>query len=227
MISGPIQRREFIALLCGAAPAVGPFAARAQHDGRVRRIGALMGYDETDQESQARFRAFRQGLADLGWVEARNLRVDVRWAGTGVDVAGRQSHARELVALAPEAILASTSVTALALRDATRTIPIVFVNLNDPVVTGVVSALARPEANVTGFMSYEYSMAGKWLSLLKDMAPRLARVADFQPRHSALCPVLCKNRAGRERTIGRQDHGCRCARRRGHRARHCSPGRLR
>jgi len=141
----------------------------------VRRVGVLMGYAETDPEAQARFGAFRQGLADLGWVEGRNLRLDVRWPGP--HVAARQSHARELVTLAPEVILVQGTAATQALRDATRTVPIVFVNLSDPVASGVVSNLARPEANVTGFMSHEHSLTGKWLSLLKDMAPRLARVA--------------------------------------------------
>jgi putative ABC transport system substrate-binding protein len=157
----------------------------------VRRIGVLMGYAEADQEGQARFQAFRQGLADLGWIEGRNLRIDARWAG--VDVARHRSHARELVALAPDAILAANTPTTQALRDATRTIPIVFVTLSDPVATGVVSNMARPEANVTGFMSYEYSMAGKWLSLLKDMAPRLTRVALlFHPDTAPFAPLYVR-----------------------------------
>ena len=185
-----MKRREFITLLGGAA-AAWPLAARAQQDGRVRRVGVLMAYAEADPEAQARFQAFRQGLADLGWVEGRNLRIDVRWAGA--DVARQQSHARELVALAPEVILASSTTATQALRDATRTIPIVFVTLSDPVATGVVSNLARPEANVTGFMSFEYSLAGKWLSLLKDMAPRLARVALlFNPDTAPFAPFYVR-----------------------------------
>jgi putative ABC transport system substrate-binding protein len=168
-----MKRREFITLL-GAATAW-PRAARAQQDGRVRRVGVLMPFAEADPEGQARFAAFQQKLADLGWIEGRNLRLDVRWAGP--DVAPQRSHARELVALAPDVILVNSTTATQALRDATRTIPIVFVALSDPVVTGIVSNLARPEANVTGFMLYEYSMAGKWLSLLKDMAPKLSRVA--------------------------------------------------
>jgi putative tryptophan/tyrosine transport system substrate-binding protein len=168
-----VKRRNALALLGGAA--AWPRAALAQQDGRVRRVGVLMGLAEADQEAQARFQAFRQGLADLGWVEGRNIHLDVRWAGA--DVPRQRSHARELVALAPDVILGANTTPTQALRDATRTIPIVFVTVADPVATGIVSNLARPEANVTGFMSYEYSMAGKWLSLLKDMAPRLARVA--------------------------------------------------
>jgi putative ABC transport system substrate-binding protein len=169
-----MRRREFISGL-GSATAAWPLAARAQQDGRMRRIGVLMGYAEADPEAQARIAAFRQGLADLGWVEGRNVRFDVRW--TGGDDALQRSHASELVALAPDVILATNTPTALALRAATRTIPIVFVTLGDPVATGVVSNLARPDANVTGFMIYEHSMVGKWLSLLKDMEPRLVRVA--------------------------------------------------
>jgi putative ABC transport system substrate-binding protein len=167
-----IRRREFIAGLGGAAL---PAMACAQQGERVRRVGVLMGYAETDQVAQARFAAFPHGLASLGWVERRNLRLDVRWAGT--DVARQQSHARELVALSPEVILSSNTAATQALREATRTIPIVFVTLSDPVATGVVSNLARPEANVTGFMNWENSMAGKWLSLLKDMVPQLTQVA--------------------------------------------------
>ena len=182
-----MERREFVTILGGAA-AAWPLAARAQQGGRVRRVGALMAFSEADPEGQARFQAFRQGLADLGWVEGRNVRIDVRWAGP--DVARHQSHARELVALAPEAILVNGTTATQALRDATRTIPIVFVAISDPVATGVVSNLARPEANVTGFMSFEYSMAGKWLGLLKDMAPRLARVALlFNPDTAPFAPA--------------------------------------
>jgi putative ABC transport system substrate-binding protein len=169
-----MRRRSFLTLLGGAA-AAWPSTARAQQDGRVRRVGALMAFPEADPEGQARVHIFQRGLADLGWVEGRNLHIDVRW--TGADAARHQSDARELVALTPEVILASSTSTTLALRDATRTVPIVFVSLQDAVLNGAVSNLARPEANLTGFMAFEYSMVGKWLSLLKDMEPRLARVA--------------------------------------------------
>jgi putative tryptophan/tyrosine transport system substrate-binding protein len=180
-----MRRREFISLLGGAA--VGPIAARAQQPDRVRRVGVLMPFAETDRDGQRPIQTFRQGLADLGWIEGRNLRIDVGWAGP--DAAAQRSHARDLVALAPEVILASGTIASQALRDATRdatrAIPIIFVGLIDPVATGIVSNLARPEANVTGFMNYEHSMAGKWLSLLKDVAPRLTRVAVlFHPEHT-------------------------------------------
>jgi ABC-type uncharacterized transport system substrate-binding protein len=189
MTGGYMQRREFITLFGGAA--VWPVAARAQQDGRVRRVGVLMGNPEADPEAQARFQAFRQGLTDLGWVEGRNLRLDVRWAGP--DVARQQGHARELVAMAPEVILTTSTTGTQALRDATRTIPIVFVTLQDPVATGIVSNLARPEANVTGFTIFEYSLAGKWLSLLKDIAPRLARAALlFNPDTAAYAPFYMR-----------------------------------
>src|SRR5262245_44236117 len=169
-----IRRREFMTLL-GSAATAWPLAARAQQLEPVRRVGVLMPFAETNQEAQARMQAFRQGLTNLGWVEGRNLRIEVRW--TGPDVVSQRSHGHELLALTPDVILTSTSPATLALREATRTIPIVFVTLNDPVITGIVSNLARPEANITGFATSEPALAGKWLSLLKDMAPGLARVA--------------------------------------------------
>jgi ABC-type uncharacterized transport system substrate-binding protein len=182
-----VNRRTVISLLGGAA--VLPLAARAQQGDRQRRVGVLMPNAESDSEGQARIRAFRQGLADLGWVEGRNLRLDVRWAS--VDVARQQSHARELVTLRPEVILVNSTPATKALRDATRTIPIVFVSLSDPVASGVVSNLARPEANVTGFMPFEPSLASKWLSLLKDIAPQLARVAPlFNPGTAPFGPFV-------------------------------------
>jgi putative ABC transport system substrate-binding protein len=186
-----MRRREFITFLGGAA-AAWPIAASAQQDGRLRRVGVLLPNADTDPQGQARVQAFRQGLGDLGWVEGRNLRIDVRWAGS--DVARQHSYARELAALAPEVILVNGTSTTQALRDATRTIPIVFTALSDPVATGVVSNLARPEANVTGFMSYEHSLAGKWLSLLKDMTPRLARVAVlFNPDTTPFAPFYIRS----------------------------------
>jgi putative ABC transport system substrate-binding protein len=141
----------------------------------MRQVGVLMPFAEGNRDGQAPMQIFRQGLADLGWIEGRNVHVDVHWAGPSA--ASQRSHAHDLVVMAPEVILASGTFATQALRDATPTIPIVFVGLSDPVATGIVSNLARPQANVTGFMNYEHSMAGKWLSLLKDMAPRVARVA--------------------------------------------------
>jgi len=168
-----IGRRTFIAAIGIAA--AWPVVARAQQDRRVARVGALMPFAETDRGGTRAIQSFREGLADLGWIEGRNLRIDVGW--TGPYAAAQRSHARGLVALAPEVILASGTIATQALRDTTRAIPIIFVGLSDPVATGIVSNLARPEANVTGFMTYEHSIAGKWLSLLKDVAPTLTRVA--------------------------------------------------
>jgi putative ABC transport system substrate-binding protein len=168
-----MKRRDFITLLGGAV--AWPLAARAQQGERMRRVGVLFSFPETDQEAQARYQAFRGVLADLGWIEGRNLHLEMRWAGP--DVERQRADARELVALSPDVILTISTNTTQAARDATRSIPIVFVSLSDPVATGVIVNQARPEANVTGFMSYEYSLAGKWLGLLKDAVPRLGRVA--------------------------------------------------
>jgi putative ABC transport system substrate-binding protein len=167
-----MRRRDFITLLGGGAAAAWPLAARAQQAERMRHVDSFL---ESDQEHEARFQALRRGLADLGWIEGRNLRLDVRWAGP--DAERQRADARELVAASPEVIVTTSTTITLAARDATRSIPIVFVSLSDPVATGVIANQARPEANVTGFMSYEYSLAGKWLGLLKDAVPRLGRVA--------------------------------------------------
>jgi putative ABC transport system substrate-binding protein len=170
-----LRRRDFITLL-GGATAAWPLAARAQQQGeRVRRVGVLMPYVQTDPGGQARLQALRQGLAGFGWFAGRNIRIDERWAGP--DVALQRSYARELIALAPDVILVSSTSATQALRDATSTIPIVFLSINDPVTTGLVSNLARPDTNVTGFLAFEYSLAGKWLSLLKDAAPGLSRIS--------------------------------------------------
>jgi putative ABC transport system substrate-binding protein len=143
-----------------------------------------MGFALGDPESEAQVHILRQRLAELGWVEGRNVQIDVL-RGNGW-VADQESLARQVVSTAPDVILVHGMAAAQELRKATRTIPIVFVNINDPIATGVISSLARPEANVTGFMAFEYSMAGKWLSLLKDMSPRLARVALlFHPEAAA------------------------------------------
>ena len=156
----------------------------------MRRVGALMPFAETDRGGRRAIQSFREGLANLGWIEGHNLRIDVGWAGPYA--AGQRSHARDLAALAPEVILASGTIATQALRDATRAIPIIFVGLSDPVATGIVSNLARPEANVTGFMNFEYSMAGKWLSLLKDVAPRLTRVAVLFHPEATWAPLIVR-----------------------------------
>jgi putative tryptophan/tyrosine transport system substrate-binding protein len=166
-----VKRRAFITLLGGAA--AWPLAARAQQPDR--RIGVLMGYAENDSEGQAFVAAFRDGLQKLGWTEGRNTRIDTRWA-TPADAESMQRFAKELIALQPDLILSSTTPTTVALLRQTRTIPIIF-NVADPVGSGFVASLARPGGNVTGFNVSEPGLAGKWLELLKEIAPRVARVA--------------------------------------------------
>jgi putative tryptophan/tyrosine transport system substrate-binding protein len=171
-----MKRREFITLLGGAAAVAWPLAARAQQPERVRRIGVLMASAADDSESQARIAAFLQGLQQLGWADGRNVRIDTRWATTDADDIRR--HAAELAALAPDVLVAATgTVTAAPLLQATRTVPIVFVQVIDPVGAGFVVSLARPGGNATGFTIYEYGMSGKWLELLKEIAPSMARAA--------------------------------------------------
>jgi putative ABC transport system substrate-binding protein len=170
-----VKRREFIRLLGGAA-AAWPLAARAQQPDRVRPIGVLMGYAESDREGQAFIAAFREGLQKLGWAEGRNIGIDFRWAEAS-DVESMQRFAKDLVALQPDLILTSSTPTTAALLQQTRTIPIIFTNLVDPVGSGFVASLPRPGGNVTGFINMEPTMAGKWLELLKQIAPRVNRVA--------------------------------------------------
>ena len=164
-----MRRREFIALL-GSAAAVWPLAARAQQ----RRIGVLMSRAAHDLEGQARLAAFVEGLQRLGWTDGRNVRIDTRWP---VGDADRGRSAEELVALAPDVILASASANVATLQRITRSLPIVFANVIDPVGAGFVASLARPGGNITGFLAFEYSLSGKWLELLKEIAPNLTRAA--------------------------------------------------
>jgi putative ABC transport system substrate-binding protein len=169
-----MRRREFISLLGGAA-AAWPLAARAQHPERVRRIGMLASQAADDPESQARIAAFAQALQELGWTIDRNVKIEYRW---GAGDAGRvRTYAAELVALAPDVIVTTGESTMPALRQATRTVPTVFVQVADPVGSGFVDSLARPGGNVTGFMVFEFSLSGKWLELLKQIAPGVTRVA--------------------------------------------------
>jgi putative tryptophan/tyrosine transport system substrate-binding protein len=170
-----IGRRRFIAMLSGAA-AGWPLAARAQPTTeRVRRIGVLMNTTADDSEGQARIAAFHQGLQEWGWTLGRNVRIDVRWGA--VDADNSRRYAAELVALAPDVILASTSAAMGALQQTTRTVPIVFVTIVDPVGAGFVETLARPGGNATGFANFEYSLSGKWPELLKEIAPGVTRAA--------------------------------------------------
>ena len=170
-----LRRREFITLLGGAA--AWPLAARAQQAERVRLLVAMMGgrNADTDLEGRAWFAAFRQALQELGWVEGRNFRADYRWPSGDLD--RMRAIAKEFVDLKPDVMLASDTPSVEALLRETRTIPIVFTNLADPVGTGLVWSLARPGGNATGFTGFEYSLAGKWLEMLKEIAPAVTRVA--------------------------------------------------
>jgi putative ABC transport system substrate-binding protein len=170
-----IRRREFIGTLGGAA-AAWPLVARAQQPDGVRRIGVLMGYAESDSDAQAWYAAFQEGLQNLGWTAGRNTQIDTRWA-TPDDAESMRRFAKELVALQPDLILSSTTPTTSALLQQTHTIPIVFAIVADPIGSGFVANFARPGGNVTGFIFTEPTMAGKWLELLKEIAPRIARVA--------------------------------------------------
>jgi putative tryptophan/tyrosine transport system substrate-binding protein len=172
MQSDRLKRREFVALLGGAAIAW-PLAARAQQP--TRHIGLLSSRAENDPEGQARVRALQEGLQELGWADGRNVRFDIRW--TGGNPADPDKYAAELVALTPDVIFATGSANVAALRRITRSVPIVFANIVDPVGAGFVASLARPGGNTTGFSAFEYSLSGKWLELLKELAPNLTRVA--------------------------------------------------
>ena len=168
-----LGRREFIGLLGGAA--AWPLAASGQPRERLRRIGVLTNFAPTDPAGQSRLTAFLQGLAQLDWTEQRNARIDIRWGG-GI-TADLRRHAAELVALAPDLILTAGNPSTASVLQATRTVPVVFVQIADPVGGGLVESLARPGGNATGFMSLEYGIGGKWLELLKEIAPGLRRAA--------------------------------------------------
>ena len=169
-----MKRREFVAALVSAA--VGwPLATRAQQSEHVRRIGVLIRLAASDPQGQAAVAAFRQALQQLGWRDGQNLTIDVRWSQ--YDVEDDRRYAAELVALAPDVILASGTLSVAALKRVTHTLPIVFVRVTDPVAAGLVTALARPGGNITGFMNFEYSLSGKWLELLTQIAPGVTRAA--------------------------------------------------
>ena len=169
-----IARRKFVTLLGGAAVAW-PLGVRAQQSERIRRIGVLMALRESDPVTQARVAAFQQALAGLGWIEGRNLKIEWRW--TGADVARVREYAAELVQLAPEVILAQSTPNVAALKKATTSIPIVFAVVNDPVAQGFIASMAHPGGNITGFSFLDYSMVGKSLEMLKEIAPSVVRVA--------------------------------------------------
>jgi putative ABC transport system substrate-binding protein len=169
-----MRRRNFIAFLGGAA-AAWPLAARAQQPAQVRRIGVLMPFAEDHPVGQARVAAFVQGLRQLGWTDGHNVRIDYRWSAGDSD--NIRKFASELIALGPDVVMAFTSAAVTALRQATSTVPIVFAVVADPVGAGYVESLARPGGNVTGFAAQEYAVGGKWMELLKEIVPRLTRVA--------------------------------------------------
>jgi putative ABC transport system substrate-binding protein len=168
-----MKRRDFIAGIGSAA--AWPLAARAQQPDRMRRIGVLLGYDESDPEGKAELAGFTQGFAELGWIDGRNVRIDVRWAPGSVD--RMRTFAKELVELQPRVIVANSTPATAALQRETRTIPIVFVVVSDPVGAGFVASLTRPGGNITGFINMEGPMGGKWLQLLTEIAPSVKRVA--------------------------------------------------
>jgi putative tryptophan/tyrosine transport system substrate-binding protein len=181
-----MKRRAFITLLGGAAVAW-PLAARAQQAERMRRIGVLMNWAADNPEGQAGVMAFKKGLEELGWSDGRNLSIEARWGAD--DVERDRQYAAELIALSPDIFLASGTLSATALQRVTRTLPIVFVNITDPTGSGLVDSLARPGGNATGFMNFEYSLSGKWLELLKQIAPVLSMALSSAPsrrwrRHS-------------------------------------------
>ena len=170
-----MRRRDFIQVIAGSA-AAWPLAAGAQRqDDRVRRIGVLMSYTEDNPDGPPRLAAFAQGLQELGWTDGSNIHIEYRYSGGDTERA--RKYAAELVALAPDVILAGNTSTVGPLQQATRTVPIVFAGVVDPVAAGFVDSLARPGGNTTGFVQFEYSMSGKWLELLKEIAPGVARVA--------------------------------------------------
>jgi putative ABC transport system substrate-binding protein len=181
-----LRRREFIAGLGGAA--AWPLAARAQQGNRVRRIGVLTPLDENDPFWKSRVSAFTQALADLGWTDGRNVRIDLRWYGD--DINRIRALAQELVGLRPDVILTSTTAATVAVQQETRTIPIVFVNVVDPVVSGLVARLDRPSGNITGFATEQASLGGKWLELLSEIAPGLKRAAIMFNPDIAVTPAV-------------------------------------
>jgi putative ABC transport system substrate-binding protein len=171
-----MKRRELITLVSGAAVAW-PLAGWAQPSGRMRRIGILMHLASDDADAQSRNAAFLQGLQELGWAVGRNVRIDYRWGASNFDPDRMRKGAVELVALAPDVVLATTAPIVLALQQVSRTVPIVFATAIDPVGAGLVASLARPGGNATGFTTFEYGISAKWLELLKEISPGLKRVA--------------------------------------------------
>jgi putative ABC transport system substrate-binding protein len=181
-----VKRRTFITVLGGAA--AWPLAARAQQPERMRRIGVLSPYPANDTEGHARLTAFAQALQQLGWTVGQNVRIDYRWGPGNAET--MRKYATELVALAPDVVLANTTAAIAPLLEASRTVPIVFAAVADPVAAGFVESLARPGGNATGFTVYEYSISGKWLEPLKEVAPRVMRAAVL--RELGIAPGLAQ-----------------------------------
>jgi putative ABC transport system substrate-binding protein len=169
-----MRRREFISLLGGTAVAW-PLTSRAQQPERMRRIGVLINRAADNPQGQARLATFQQALKQLGWSDGRNVRIDIRWGEN--DVERERRYAEELIALAPDVVMAGGTMSVAALQRVSPTLPIVFAAVSDPVGAGIIDNLARPGGNVTGFMNFEYSTSGKWLELLKQIAPRVTRAA--------------------------------------------------
>jgi putative ABC transport system substrate-binding protein len=191
-MSAFVRRREFITLL-GSAASAWPRAARAQQDGRMRRVGVFMNLGKGDVEGERSVAALRQGLEQLGWLEGRNIVVDYRWS-PGADSRGILDAAAEIVASKPDVILASATDGLVAFREKTRTIPIVFVSVSDPVGQGFVAGLARPGGNITGFTAFEFSMGGKWIQTLREVAPSTARFAViFNPKTAPYFALFMKS----------------------------------
>lgn len=183
-----MRRREFIRLLVGVA-AAGPVIARAQSEQVLRRIGVLMARRADDPEGQKQFAALRQGLAKLGWSEGQTIQLEVRW--TVGNPAQASKFAQELVGSKPDVLVANATPSLIAVRQATATIPIVFVSVADPVGQGFVPSLSHPDANITGFSAEEASMGGKWLEVLKELAPRLTRIAViYNPNTAPYAPMF-------------------------------------
>ena len=194
-----MRRREFITLLGGVA-ALSPFAAHAQQADRVRRVGILLTFSDEDAEAKAWLAAFRQGLERRGWREGRNLHIDIRSASArGERIPGL---AKELIALQPDVLLAQSTAAARALQRETQTLPIVFVHVSDPIGAGIVSSLARPEANLTGVLHYEAGIVGKWLAMLKEMSPRLTRVAVLANSKTTAFDYFLRSAQGAASSLG-------------------------
>jgi putative tryptophan/tyrosine transport system substrate-binding protein len=184
-----MKRRDFITLL-GGAVATWPLAALAQHSERMRRIGVLMGLVASDPEAQSRVAVFENALRELGWVKGRNLSIEYRWAGDGN---GLRDHAAELLAMEPDLILANTTPVTAALQEQSRTVPIVFTQVSDPVGQGLVPNLAHPGGNLTGFTSFEFSIGTKWLEALKQAAPHVTRVLlMFNPQSAPFADLFLR-----------------------------------